>query len=134
MRSRRRKSTEQEQRGRDRSRGSDGQRGTTTGYGQDRHQVSTRVFMGERRDWKGSDGRSGWFISKGESDGNVSNKAVGCIASAEWHATGAVLTNNKQGFKASFYVTNFPGNLPMYRIRQAFEVCGILSDVYVARH
>lgn len=59
------------------------QRGTTTGYGQDRHQVSARGFMGERRDWKGSNGRSDWFISEGESDGNVSNKAGGCIASAE---------------------------------------------------
>jgi hypothetical protein len=58
----------------------------------------------------------------------------GRIASAEWHSTGVVLTDNKQGFKASFYVTNFPDNLPLYRIRQAFEVCDILSDVYVARH
>ena len=40
----------------------------------------------------------------------------------------------KHGYKASFYVTNFPENLPLFRLRQTFEVCGILSDLYVARH
>lgn len=40
----------------------------------------------------------------------------------------------KHGYKASFYVTNSPKNLPLFRLRQAFEVCGMLSDLYVARH
>lgn len=38
------------------------------------------------------------------------------------------------GSKASYYVTNFPDNIPLFRLRQGFEVCGILSDIYVARH
>jgi len=32
---------------------------------------------------------------------------------------------------ASFYVTNFPDNVDYVDIRKAFEVCGILLDVYV---
>ena len=36
--------------------------------------------------------------------------------------------------KASFYVTNLPDNVHYVDIRKAFEVCGILSDVYVARN
>jgi len=57
----------------------------------------------------------------------------GRFASAEWHATGAVLNDNNQRHKVSYYVTNFLDNIPLFRLRQAFEVCGILSDVYVAR-
>lgn len=37
------------------------------------------------------------------------------------------------GNKASFYFTNIPEFMPLYRLRQYFEVCGILSDVYLAR-
>ena len=54
--------------------------------------------------------------------------------SAEWHGSHAVGTDGVQGRKASFYVTNFPDNLPLFRLRQAFEVCGMLIDVYVAHH
>lgn len=56
------------------------------------------------------------------------------MASAEWHATGVDLSDTHYGYKASFYVTNFPEHLPLFHLRQAFEVCGILSDLYVARH
>jgi hypothetical protein len=56
------------------------------------------------------------------------------VMSAEWHAADLVMADNSDGYKASFYVTNFPENMPLYRLRQAFEVCGILSDLYVARH
>jgi hypothetical protein len=35
--------------------------------------------------------------------------------------------------KVSFYVTNIPECLPVFRLRQQFEVCGIMSDVFVAR-
>jgi len=34
----------------------------------------------------------------------------------------------------SFYVTTFHDNVPLIRLRQAFEVCGMLTDVYVARY
>ena len=56
------------------------------------------------------------------------------MASVEWHATDLVMADSRNGYKASFYVTNFPENMPLFRLRQAFEVCGILSDMYVARH
>ena len=70
---------------------------------------------------------------KGRNDeDSFSNKAGGRIASSEWH--GAMVSDNHPGYKASFYVMNFSDNLPLFRLRQAFEVCGILSDVFVARH
>lgn len=37
------------------------------------------------------------------------------------------------GHKASFYFTNILDSMPLYRLQQCFEVCGILSDVYIAR-
>jgi len=40
----------------------------------------------------------------------------------------------EEGDKLTFYVTNFPDHIPLFRVRQAFEVCGILTDVYIARH
>jgi len=42
--------------------------------------------------------------------------------------------NGLEGRKASFYVSNFPDNMPLFKLRQAFEVCGMLSDVYIARY
>ena len=56
------------------------------------------------------------------------------MASAEWHENDLVMVDNRNGYKASFYVTIFLENLPLFRLRQEFEVCGILSDLYVARH
>jgi len=125
-RSRKRKATEQDHRGRDRSDGLDVHRGTTARYQQDRLQVSGRDFSGLHRERYTADdkGRNG--------EDSFSNKAGGHIVSSEWH--GAAASDNHPGYKASFYVTNFPDKLPLFRLRQAFEVCGILSDVYVARH
>jgi len=37
------------------------------------------------------------------------------------------------GNKVSFYVTNFPECLLVFRLRQQFEVCSILNDVFLAR-
>jgi len=67
-------------------------------------------------------------------EGSNSNFVGGRVASAEWHSTEVALSDIKHGYKASFYVTNFLENMPLFRLRQAFEVCGILSDLYVARH
>ena len=125
-RSRKRKATEQEHRGRDRSDGTADYRRTATGNRQAGLQVSGRGFLGEQRGRSAEDGM-GW-----NGAGSFSNKVGGRIASSEWH--GAVESANHPGYKASFYVTNFPENLPLFRLRQAFEVCGILFDVFVARH
>ena len=127
VRSRKRKATELDQRGRDRSRGSDGQRGATTGNGQLRYQGSDRGFKEGFFDWQRKEVRV-------RIDGGNSNFVGGRVNSTEWHSTDVALSDIKHGYKASFYVTNFPENLPLFRLRQAFEVCGILSDLYVARH
>jgi len=86
VRSRKRKAIEQEHRGRDRSRGSDGQRGTTICMGLERHQVYGRGFLDDRRDRVDSNGRS---------DIGFSNKVGGHVVSAEWHATGSVVSGIK---------------------------------------
>ena len=41
---------------------------------------------------------------------------------------------NSFASRASFYVTNIPDHVQYVDFRKAFEVCGILSDVYVARN
>jgi len=46
----------------------------------------------------------------------------------------ANLQGNNSATRASFYVTNLPEQALYVDIRKAFEVCGILSDVYVARN
>ena len=43
-------------------------------------------------------------------------------------------SGNIGGNKVSFYVTNFPGFMPLFRLCQFFEVFGMLSDMYVARY
>ncbi|KAK2421773.1 heterogeneous nuclear ribonucleoprotein A0 [Trifolium repens] len=49
---------------------------------------------------------------------------------------GAVLNDGEQfGFKSSdnFYFTNFPEQISHFYLKKAFEVCGILEKVYVAK-
>jgi len=36
--------------------------------------------------------------------------------------------------RASFYVTNLPKHVHYVELRKAFEVCGILSDVYISKN
>ena len=40
---------------------------------------------------------------------------------------------NNDRSKATFYFTNIPEAMPVFRVRQYFKVCGILSDIYIAR-
>ena len=42
-------------------------------------------------------------------------------------------TEDVNGNKVSFYFTNFLDFMPVVQLRQFFEVCGMLSDVYIAR-
>ena len=115
--------TEPEHRGRDRSRDDDGH--GRAARGQARQQVFNRDSEGHYRDRQ---------VDGGRVNGRFSNNVRGRIASAEWHGNDAAISEGNQGCKASFYVTNFPDNMPLFRLRQAFEVCGILTDVYIARH
>lgn len=123
VRSRKRKATETAYRGWDSVRGSDGQRGAATGIGHVRFQVSDRVSKGNFRDRQATEARK---------DGGFSNNVGGRMGSSEWHASDVSMARSIQGLKVSFYITNFPNNLLLFRLRQSFEVCGILSDVYVA--
>jgi len=41
--------------------------------------------------------------------------------------------NNAIGRKVSYYFTNFPECIPIFHLRHQFEVCGILTDVFIAR-
>lgn len=40
---------------------------------------------------------------------------------------------HNNGSKITFYFANIPDYMPLFRLRQYFEVCGILSDIYIAR-
>jgi hypothetical protein len=46
----------------------------------------------------------------------------------------AISQGTNSASRASFYVTNLPDQAQYVDIRKAFEVCGILSDVYVSRN
>ena len=122
-----RKATELTRRGRDMSRGSDGQRGAAIGYRNHLFQGSDSGFKDIFFDRQ----REKVRVRNGD---DFSNFVGGRMTSAEWHTNDLVMVDNRNGYKASFYVTNFPENLPLFRLRQEFEVCGILSDFYVARH
>ena len=125
VRSRKRKVMEQEFRGQDRARVPDWHRGQVTGYGQ-----------GRLCDSDGASKEQFWVFpdSRVEEDRCVPKDVGGRISTSEWHGTVTGRVAGDQGSKASFYVTNFPDGMPLFRLRQAFEVFGILTDVYVARH
>jgi len=121
VRSRKRKATEPELRGQDMLWISDRHAGAVSGDGQVRNKDTVRVF----------NGRLGLqHDDKVQFDGRVSNEYGSRAASAEWHNSDVVEYRNK----ASFYVTSFPDNMSLFLLRQAFEVCGILTDVFIARH
>jgi len=134
VRSRKRKATEPEQRRQGGSRGFDGQSGAAAGNDQGRQQVFDRVFKVGFQ----AKQREGTRVYGGSSFNRViggsSNIMGGRLASAEWHGSGSLAVDGILGSKASYYVSNFPDNIPLFRLRQAFEVCGILADVYVARY
>ena len=44
------------------------------------------------------------------------------------------IDNTTNGWKVSYYFTNIPECLPIYLLRQQFEVCDILTNVFISRH
>jgi len=64
----------------------------------------------------------------------VSRKHGGRDSSVEKCGQGVVSYVGDSGGKVSLYVTNFPDFMSLFRMRQCFEVCCMLSDVYVARY
>jgi len=82
----------------------DKQGGALSGVGQVRHRDIVRV----------SNDRSGLrYDGQVQFGGRVSKEFGSRVASAEWHSSEVVEYRNK----ASFYVTNFLDNMPLFRFR-----------------
>jgi len=126
VRSRKRKATKPELRGRDKSTVSERQGGAAMGEGQ------------------GQESHEGIRVSRGitgsrwsdevRAEGRVSKNYGGRDSSIEKHNHDDGLHASYTGGKVSFYIMNFPGYMLLYRLRQFFEVRGMLFDVYVARY
>lgn len=43
-----------------------------------------------------------------------------------------IVNGSISGNKVSFYFTNIPGFLPVFRLRLVFKVCGIFTDIFMA--
>jgi len=67
-------------------------------------------------------------------EGRVSRKYGDRDYSIGKHGIGADTHVGDNDDKVSLYVTNFPDVMSLFRLRQCFKVCGMLSDVYVARY
>jgi len=124
--SRKRTATEQDHRGQDRTRVPVLHDGNVTANSQGRLYDQGR-FSSIQQSRFHQEGRV-------SADKRSSNDVGGCVSSSEWHGSGAITAAEDHSSKASFYVTNFLDSLTLFRLRQAFEVCGILTDVYVSRY
>jgi len=71
--------------------------------------------------------------TRGDGLGDEEERNTGRYTSKN-DALSAEQVDHHIGGKATFYFTNIPENMPVFRLRQFFEVFGILSDVYVSRH
>jgi len=91
-------------------------------------------FAGLHRSSQGAAGAN-------SSQGNTSKR--GSSQDTQWNRKGQAsghdgieqhgsVTGNV-GHKVSYYFTNFPECLPIFLLRQQFEVCGILTNVFIAR-
>lgn len=128
VRSRKRKATQPEDRGRDRSRGSERFGGRVQSKG-----LGRQVSRTDDRDYH----RNSFAPARVS---NVSNGSRlhdhGRLGSSRRDTGSSALALSDDGLsnlKATFYFTNIPDRLPLFRLRKFFEVCGILSDVYLAR-
>lgn len=132
VRSMKRKASQPGDRRRDRSRVSARQGGAAAARERDRR--VTKVPSGGYRFRSRS--RQG-FVNF---DGVVSNNAGGRVSSkgkrggAIVMEARAIANVEEPGTKGSFYFTNFPDSMLVFRLRQHLEVCGILSDVYIAKY
>jgi len=128
VRSRKKKATQPEDQRRDRSRVSERHGGLVQhrgnaqrSYGTDGREVrrSTRASREQHDTNFLFDGKKGWDVDRrGTTDGKVRE---------------FIHEERNKGSKLTFYFANIPDFMPLFRLRQYFEVCGILSDVYVAR-
>jgi hypothetical protein len=148
VRSRKWKATQPEDRRRDRSRVSERHRGKDQIKGFDRRYCVDDDMGGRRQDRVYAEdhvyGRRVNYHASGRLE-IIANSCGDVLAEEKERQTGRYITTSKTGAmsveheerhiggKVTFYFTNIPENMPVFRLRQFFEVCGILSDVYVAR-
>ena len=163
VRSRKRKATQPDDQGRDRSRipercgGCDTERGNTqqwneadnrgyrrhsrvyeehqtTGYYSDQYQHDRRrVRVLDRRDsTKHNGSNTGYYWDQQRFDGcrfNVEDRH----GTVMHKGADFIDDEHNNGSKVTFYFANILDFISLFCLRQFFEVCGILSDVYVAR-
>ena len=131
VRSRKRKATQPEAGRRDRSTVSErhGGRAQTRG----REQRATDNI--DRRSRYNSRSRNGVIFTDARVSFNqdAKNKHVDRRDSGKKQVGAEADLGDDYGSRVSFYFTNFPDLMPVFWLRQFFEVCGMLSDVYIAR-
>ena len=129
VRSRRRKATQPEDMGQDRFRVSERQGGTTLA----RESRQSGVFD----KWSRSSSRVRTVQFSDDNTRTVRMQFVfQHIGTSKLVEVGLSYQNaqgSNSGKKVSFYFTNFPEFPPVFRLRQQFEVCGILTNVFLAR-
>lgn len=144
VRSRKRKATQPDDRGQDMFWDSERQEGRVQGkdFARQHYWEDNRIARRQVRDFDNqtSSGRRVSVHGRRDVTGNrdavrfdeedrVADRAIGT-----YKRDSEVEGDWVSGGKATFYIANIPDNMPLFRLRQYFEVCGILSDVYVARH
>jgi len=130
VRSRKRKATQLEAGRRDNSRVSARQEGESFGL-QVRQRGDSRVHNRSTKESSYNDQTDGAEVARPPAGGG---------AQANSTYTQRLVSDSKQqgnahsttGNKVSFYFTNIPECLPVFLLRQQFEVCGVLTDVYIA--
>lgn len=131
VRLRKRKATQPEAGQRDRSR--ELERFDNTGNGlKVRHsRVCSTVLH------RSSEGTATATSSKGNTSKRVSSPDARLIRKGQASGDDSLeqhgFDNSHIGRKVSYYFTNIPECLPIFLLRQQFEVCGILTDVFIAR-
>jgi hypothetical protein len=103
------------------------------GAGSDRNQrrQSQVRFHGDYRQRSRSRQVHDNRVSKNVGGSSASSVRRGVTTSQDGERTTAA---SNIGIKVSYYFTNIPEFMSVFQLRQYFEVCGILSNVYLARH
>jgi len=117
---------------RDRSRDSDGFDNAGKGQQVRQSTVSSTILHRSSRE----------LAAQISSEGNTRKRAT--LTNARFNTDGWArdsdgleqygIDNTANGWKVSYYFTNIPKCLPIYLMRQQFEVCGILTEVFISRH
>ncbi|GAU47310.1 hypothetical protein TSUD_283790, partial [Trifolium subterraneum] len=75
-------------------------------------------------------------IGSGYADGRMNGIESGYAGGQRWKTSydcGTITTGSSYKQLVTFYFTNFPEHIQHFYLRKAFEVCGIMEHVYVAK-